>query len=183
MRSAAADHPGHRIEFLIVDSIAVACGGAPESAELANRFMLALRRLRVGSLLIAHVNRSETGDQKPFGSAFWANNARSTWFIQRSDEASDERRVTATMFHRKVNIGGKRHPIGYEIAFDAGRAFVNRVDPTTVPGAPSGYRWRNASDRLSKAVTGPSPSLPKNLRRTPRRSEPQQNERAVVSPI
>jgi len=86
-------------------------------------------------LMLAHVNKSESGDRKPFGSSFWHNNARSTWFIQRSEEGSDEHRVLATMFHRKSNGGPLLRPIGYEILFANDRAEVTLVDATNVPGA------------------------------------------------
>jgi hypothetical protein len=123
------------VQFVIIDSIAAACGGPPESAEFANRFMQSVRQFKTGSLMLAHVNKSESGDRKPFGSSFWHNNARSTWFIQRSEEGSDEHRILATMFHRKSNGGPLRQPIGYEILFANDRAEVTLVDATNVPGA------------------------------------------------
>ena len=48
----------HDIGYLVVDSVALACDGPPEAAEVAVRFFGALRELGLGSLLIAHVNRS-----------------------------------------------------------------------------------------------------------------------------
>ena len=59
----------HALGFLVLDSIAYACDGPPEAAEVAANFIRALRQLEIGVLAIAHVNRS--GDEsRPFGSAF-----------------------------------------------------------------------------------------------------------------
>jgi hypothetical protein len=139
------------IQYIVIDSIGVACGGPPESAEFANRFMLAVRQLGIGSLLIAHVNKSDTGDRKPFGSSFWHNNARSTWFIQQSEDGSDERRVLATMFHRKSSGGPLHRPIGYQILFHGERAEVTLVNAADVPGA---AEKMTISQRMTHALKG-----------------------------
>ena len=79
-----------RIDYLVADSVAFACDGPPEAAEVAARYFRALRRIGVGSLSIAHV-RQENGDQKPFGSSFWHNGFRSTTFAKRSNEVCRRR--------------------------------------------------------------------------------------------
>jgi hypothetical protein len=68
----------HAVDFLVCDSIAFACDGPPEAAEVAARYCQALRQIGVGSLNLAHTNRSDKADEKPFGSSFWHNGARST---------------------------------------------------------------------------------------------------------
>lgn len=96
----------HRIEFLICDSIGFACGGAPEDSDSALRYFSAVRELgSIGSLHIAHINKSEQGDQKPFGSVFWANGARSIWYVKRSDVEAEGADFTVAMMHRKANTG------------------------------------------------------------------------------
>ena len=71
----------HGIGYLVVNSVGLACDGPPEAAEVAIRFFGALRELGLGSLLVAHVNRS--GDtERPFGSAFWHNGMRLTWYAK-----------------------------------------------------------------------------------------------------
>src|SRR5688572_10760053 len=66
----------HRIQYGIYDSVTFASDGPPEAAEVAGRYFRAVREIGCGSLHIAHVNRSEENDKKPFGSAFWHNGAR-----------------------------------------------------------------------------------------------------------
>jgi hypothetical protein len=77
------------IEFSVFDSVAFACDGPPEAAEVARRYFRAVRQIGGGSLHIAHVSKAEGADNKPFGSTFWHNGARSTWF----DEVTRFRRT------------------------------------------------------------------------------------------
>jgi hypothetical protein len=104
-----------RVDYLIADSVAFACDGPPEAAEVAARYFRALRRIAVGSLNVAHV-RQENGDQKPFGSAFWHNGFRSTVFAKRSTEAEPSL-LEVGLFNRKQSTGPSSRPTGYRIAF------------------------------------------------------------------
>jgi len=107
-----------RINFLVCDSLGFAAEGAPEAAEAATGYFRALRECgSVGSLHLAHMNRSEQGDQKPFGSIFWHAGARATWFIKRtSADISNE--MTVGFFNRKSNMGQLRPAFGVKVEFD-----------------------------------------------------------------
>jgi hypothetical protein len=117
-----------KIGYVICDSIAFACGGAPESAEIATRYFDAIRGFRVGSLHIAHISKAEDGDQKPFGSAFWSNGARSTWFVQRAKDTESEDQVLLALHHRKCNTSRLLPPMGLRITFGQERTFIEPAD-------------------------------------------------------
>ena len=70
------------IDYVICDSVAFACDGPPESAEVAQRYFRALRQLKVGSLNLAHVTKGENSDKRPFGSTFWFNGCRAAWYAR-----------------------------------------------------------------------------------------------------
>jgi hypothetical protein len=55
------------IEYCFYDSIAFACSGPPESAEIAGAYFRAVRQIGGGSEHIAHVSKADGADQKPFG--------------------------------------------------------------------------------------------------------------------
>jgi hypothetical protein len=55
------------VEYCFYDSIAFACSGPPESAEIAGAYFRAVRQIGGGSLHVAHVSKAEGADQKPFG--------------------------------------------------------------------------------------------------------------------
>jgi hypothetical protein len=107
----------HGITYVVIDSAGVACSGAPEAAESANEFFRALRQIRVGALILAHVTKSEGGEHKPFGSVFWANNARATWYIKRSEADGDPSQMTVALHNRKVNRGPLLPARGLRLTF------------------------------------------------------------------
>ncbi len=106
----------HGIEYSFFDSVAFACDGPPESAEAAGRYFRAVRQIGGGSAHLAHITKGENGDRKPFGSSFWHNGARSTWFVERAESASDQV-IDVAFHHRKANLGRLHAPIGFQITF------------------------------------------------------------------
>src|SRR5262245_32488918 len=94
----------HQIDYAMYDSVAFACDGPPEAAEVAGRYFRAVREIGCGSLHIAHVNKSEENDRKPFGSSFWHNGARSTWFVQGVASGEDST-LRLGFYNRKANLG------------------------------------------------------------------------------
>ena len=107
----------HEISFLIVDSVGYACAGLPlVSDEAAIRFYTALRQLELGALCIAHRTKAEDGDQYPFGSVFWHNSARSTWYVRKAQEAG-EGMLDVAMHNRKANTTDEQAPLGFRLRF------------------------------------------------------------------
>ena len=121
-----------RIAYVMYDSIAFACDGPPEASEVASAYFRAVRQIGVGSLHIAHVNRSDTGDKKPFGSSFWHNGARATWNIKTADQIPGSDELSIGLYNRKANIGPIRAAVGFRITFDDTRTTFTRVDPRDV---------------------------------------------------
>lgn len=122
-----------KLDFALFDSIAFACDGPPESAEIAGRYFRAVRQIGVGTLHVAHISKSEHADQKPFGSAFWHNGARSTWFAQRADDSPDGSVIRIGFFNRKSNLGPLRPPIGYTVTFTDDLTVFKRSDTADSP--------------------------------------------------
>jgi len=118
--------------YLICDSIALGCDGPPEAAETAMRYFQCLRRIGLGCLLIAHVSKGEEGDKKPFGSAFWHNSARATWFAKRGEQVGTENIVHVALFNRKSNLGPLRPPLGFELRFEEGKTTIRRTDAADI---------------------------------------------------
>lgn len=123
-----------KIEFAGFDSVAFACDGPPEAAEVAGRYFRATRQIgEIGSLHIAHISKAEGSDQKPFGSAFWHNGARSTWFAKLAETTPDGRTIQLGLYNRKANLGPLRAAVGFEVAFGDGETRFERVDLADVP--------------------------------------------------
>lgn len=121
-----------RIEFTLFDSLGFGCGGPPEAAEHAMAYARATRQLGVGSLHVAHIRQGDGNDQRPFGSAFWHNSARSTWFVKLAGTSTDGRRQTVGLFNRKSNLSALRPAVGFELDFDGPRVVFHRVNVNDV---------------------------------------------------
>ena len=117
------------IVFLIVDSLAMACGGKDLSdPSTAVSYFSALRQLPCTSLSIAHVPKN-TENPMIYGSVFFTNIARMTWEIKcQTDE--DTGSSTIGLFNRKANE--RRHrPMGLQFAHDAQSEAIT-VSPATL---------------------------------------------------
>ncbi len=134
--------------FLILDSVGFMCDGPPEEAQSALGFFDAVRHLGVGTLCAAHSNRS--GDtEKPFGSVFWHNGARATWYVKKQQEVGGDQ-VTIGLFNKKSNVDKLAHPLGYRFTFEGERTFIERTDVRDVREIAAGQVA--LKDRMSHAL-------------------------------
>jgi hypothetical protein len=119
------------LDYLIFDSAGFGTAGPPEAAEYALAYFRAVRQIGLGSHHLAHVNRSETGDQKPFGSSFWHNSARSTWFAKQADPVTASQGLTVGtvgLFNRKSNLSRLHPAVGFQFTFTDTQTLVERVN-------------------------------------------------------
>jgi len=112
--------------WLVTDSVLFAADGKAEDSDVAGRYFRALGQIGVGSILIAHVNKSDQGDQKPFGSVYWHNGARMTWYVKLGEELRGG--ISVGLYNRKANLGPKVQPVGYTITFDRGTTTIEQTD-------------------------------------------------------
>jgi len=164
----------HGLDFLILDSVALACDGPPEAAEVATRFFSALRELGLPVLCIAHVNRS--GDtERPFGSAFWHNGFRLTWYAKREADPTTDT-LSVGLFAKKCNVGPLPAPLGFRFAFSPTGISLARTDVADVSDfamhIPLRHRiageLRTASRTIAEiasAIDAPADSVRKALER------------------
>ena len=105
------------IEYAFFDSVAFACSGPPESAEIASAYFRAVRQIGVGSFHIAHVSKQDGADQKPYGSSFWHNGARATWYIRAIPDVANEGIVNLGLYNRKSNLSKLQRDTGIRAEF------------------------------------------------------------------
>lgn len=122
----------HQLDYLVLDSAGYGTRGAAETSESSMEYFRGLRQCERGALILAHVTKAETGDQRPFGSTFWHNSARSTWNIKRAQTSPDGDLVQLAAFHRKCNLGPLRSAQGISVAFDADCVRFSRCDPAGI---------------------------------------------------
>ncbi len=130
-----------KVTFVICDSLGFAADATPESAEAATNYYRAFRELgKVGSLHLAHMvkpsadkDKKAPDPDKPFGSVFWSNGARSIWFLKRDKEQSDRRVVPIGFFHKKANTGPLRPDFAMVARFIDGETMFQPTDITEFP--------------------------------------------------
>ncbi len=105
-----------RIELLIIDSAALACGGPPEDAMTTNKFFNALHSIDVTTLIIGHVAKGDEQQATVFGSVFFMNGARNAWNVQK-DQEGGENETHVGLFHRKANNDKLHTPYAARINF------------------------------------------------------------------
>jgi hypothetical protein len=116
----------HNLEYLVCDSVGLACDGPPEESQAALGYYGALRQLAVGSLTIAHTNRVQD-DSRPFGSVYHHNSARMTWFIKKQAEAGQST-VDVGLWNKKSNTTALQRPLGFRFQFSGDRISISRTD-------------------------------------------------------
>lgn len=117
----------HNIQYAVYDSVAFACDGPPEAAEIAGKYFRCLREIRCGSLHIAHISKNENSDMKPFGSSFWHNGARSTWNCQ-AQEPDHAGRISLGFWNRKTNLGPLFKPTAVSVHFERDRTYFEYTE-------------------------------------------------------
>tara|TARA_Y100000310_G_scaffold343146_1_gene449435 strand:+ start:1557 stop:3398 length:1842 start_codon:yes stop_codon:yes gene_type:complete len=131
LRAAKKAITDHSLSYVVIDSAAAACGGEPEKAEMALRFMNALRSLSVSATVIAHSVKANSGGM-PFGSVFWHNEPRATFeFMPSTEERPNE--INVGVYNRKSNNAAKSKPMGLQLAFTDDSVKINQIDIQSVP--------------------------------------------------
>ena len=113
-------------QFVIIDSLAGACGGDLTASEPATRFYNALRQLKTTSLIIAHNPKGE-GKKSIYGSAIFEHRARSVWECRGSQEPGEDE-LKVGVFHRKANMSRLYPSMGFKIRFHDDSTEVTRQD-------------------------------------------------------
>ncbi|GIW06388.1 MAG: hypothetical protein KatS3mg060_1193 [Dehalococcoidia bacterium] len=137
------------VGLVIIDSAAAACGGKPEDAIVAlDYFQRGLRYLGSGLTTLTIAHSPKTGDtEKPFGSAFWHNQPRRTWYVKRvQDDERDE--IAIGLYPRKVNYGRRPRPIGLRLSFD-GETGPVLIERTALSDSPELDAMRPLKDRIA----------------------------------
>jgi hypothetical protein len=144
------------IVYGIFDSVGFGTDGPPEAAESANGYFRAALQLGTGGLHIAHITKGENADQKPFGSVFWHNGARSTWFAKLAATSPDGQTLTIGLFNRKANLGPVRPAVGLEVNFTDVRTTIRRVNIADVDELVASLPlWQRMKHALSSGPLSP----------------------------
>jgi len=119
--------------LLIIDSIGPAAGGEVEKSEVSLSYFRSLAKLSITTLNIAHITKG--GDKKyPFGSIYWHNEARRTWYVERVQE-EELPELDLGIYCRKVNDGARPSATAIHAVFNDPHGPVI-LSPTAIKAVP-----------------------------------------------
>ena len=114
------------IDFIIIDSAALACGGKPELSDFVVPYYGALRTLGRTSLTIAHETKAKT-TRGPYGNAFWWNLARTSYRVKKHQEP-DRHSLEMVLLSDKANFDVLLRPMGFRFNFLPEAITVQRIE-------------------------------------------------------
>lgn len=122
---------------IVVDSLLGACGGEDlEKSQTASSFFLAYRTLNVAAWIITHTTKDTSKSRTPFGSGYWAYQARSVWqVIPTMEPGAGE--FSVGLIHTKVNMGRKQKPMAFKFSFFRETDEDEDSSVEVLPGDPS----------------------------------------------
>ena len=133
-------------QLLIVDSVASACAGEPESADVVGKMFNALRGIandyNVSSLLIDHTNK----EGHLFGSVYKYNYGRQV-FEAKKEQQANEPNLTLVLHHKKANNSMSIRPMGFSLEFTEDTIKINQRD---VRGTALGTALDQIADALRR---------------------------------
>jgi len=165
----------HKIQLLIVDSAAMACGGDLNLPDAAIKLQRALRMIGCASLVLAHVSKStpDGHERSAYGTVFFRELARNVWELERANDTS-----RLVLCQTKNNFARNHPPLGFEFNFLEGAVRVDPYDPAEEPAfehkLPLASRIYNflvedgslrAAYEIAEAVAAPLSSVKSTLSR------------------
>lgn len=102
----------NNVDFLIIDSLARACGGKITDEEGVGNFFEALRQLERPCLIVHHTNKSD----EYYGSPFIRANARNLWRL-RSVQNEGQQQLSIQLEQEKENDGPAMGILGFVLKF------------------------------------------------------------------
>ena len=123
----------NQIQFVVVDSYGMACGGDAWSQVTARDYFMALRSLGVTTLTVDHITKDKS-KPGPFGSAYKPFESRNVWRVKAMQQ-QEEDVVQVALIHEKANDSRLLNPLGLRFSFIEDEAVtVDEVDIKDIPG-------------------------------------------------
>lgn len=120
-------------QLIIVDSLAAACGGEVLKTEVAEEFFMAIRQLKVTSLIIAQTQKDpELRKKSILGSTLFEYYSRSVWEIKKAQTAGEDETHIA-LIHRKANESKLHKSLNYRFYFNGQHITVSTEKMQDVP--------------------------------------------------
>lgn len=139
------------IQHIFIDSASLAVGGQLENVEAVGQFFSALRQLGIGSTIITHTAKHNSGGERSaFGSVYWTNLSRSVWEVLGSQEEGSNF-LSIGIKHAKVNEEGKQPRLGFGVTFLEDKVLFEQRSVDSLPGLEA---MRSTLSRITDTIKG-----------------------------
>ena len=122
----------NNVVLVVADSAGYATDGDINDATVALTFAAAVRALESTTLVIAHVPREKENRDRPIGSTYFHNMARSTWLLVKEQD-SGQQSVQLGLINKKSNNGPLHPAIAFRVDFSDNAVRYYRADPQATP--------------------------------------------------
>lgn len=117
-------------DVLIIDSMALACGGELKEAAAALGFYSALRQLDTTSIIIGQTSKDDSREKKVFGSTFFEYLARAVWEVRKLPISTlDKNIMDIALIHRQGNYTQEFESIGFRLHRGNDGLRISRTEP------------------------------------------------------
>jgi hypothetical protein len=120
------------IGFVVIDSMGTAVMGDATAQDVVLRAFMALRELKISSIIIDHPNKQETGLKALHGSVYKVNASRHVFEVLK-DQQVGENVTKFALFLRKANNTGLIKEIGWQFEFEDNRlSSIQRISSSEI---------------------------------------------------
>ncbi len=135
-------------DVLIIDSLGMASGGNLNDSDPATGFYDALGSFGLPSLIIGHTAKGTEGEKTVYGNSYFTFLATMAWEIA-ADHVEESSTLTLGLYNKKNNLGARRKPLGFSIAFQGD---VCTVSEASLEDSPTLGKKLSRSQRIKSLL-------------------------------
>lgn len=151
----------HGIEFVVIDSLGLACGGELNEAGTAINFFTALRQLKVTSLILAHTSKDKQSINKSiYGSVYFEAQSRNIWHLTKMQEPGEDELDLILRNTKSPPFRKKYSDLSFHVTFTDDSMMIKTQDPRNVAEF---LETMTTQDKILNLLATVGPLAPKSI--------------------
>ena len=151
----------HGIEFVVIDSLGLACGGELNEAGTAINFFTALRQLKVTSLILAHTSKDKQSINKSiYGSVYFEAQSRNIWHLTKMQEPGEDELDLILRNTKSPPFRKKYSDLSFHVTFTDDSMMIKTQDPRNVAEF---LETMTTQDKILNLLKTVGPLAPKSI--------------------
>lgn len=149
------------VEFVVIDSLGLACGGELNEAGTAINFFTALRQLKVTSLILAHTSKDKQSINKSiYGSVYFEAQSRNIWHLTKKQEPGEDELDLILRNSKSPPFRKKYSDLSFHVTFTDDSMMVKTQDPRNVAEF---LETMTTQDKILNLLMAVGPLAPKSI--------------------